>query len=175
MRNLASPRRKANKKAPAPVARRSVIVDVATQGLRVVEGRKTVAAFPISTSKFGLGSEEGSFKTPVGRFRIARKIGGTAPLWTVFRSRKNTGLLAKPGGKEDLVLTRILTLDGLEKQNANSLARYIYIHGTNQERLIGRPASHGCVRLRNRDMAALYNLVKKGMTVRIVPPPSSGT
>lgn len=170
MRKLTSPRRKANKKAPATAPRRSIIVDVAAQQLRVVEGRKIVAAFPVSTSRFGLGSKEGSLKTPVGRFRIARKIGGTAPLWTIFRSRMNTGQLAKSGGKEDLVLTRILTLDGLEKRNANSLARYIYIHGTNQERLIGRPASHGCVRLRNRDMAALYDLVKRGTQVRIVPP-----
>lgn len=170
MRKLPPPRRKANKKAAASAVRRSVVVDVAKQELRVVEGRKTLAVFPVSTSKSGLGSKEGSLKTPVGRFVIARKIGGTAPLWTIFRSRKNTGKLAKPGGKEDLVLTRILTLDGLEKQNANSLARYIYIHGTNQERLIGRPASHGCVRLRNRDMAALYDLVKKETPVRIIPP-----
>ena len=172
MRKLTSPSRKANKKAPATAARRSVIIDVAIQKLRVFEGRKTIATFPVSTSKFGLGSLEGSLKTPVGRFRIARKIGGTAPLWTIFRSRKNTGKLAKPGGKDDLVLTRILTLNGLEKQNANSLARYIYLHGTNQEGLIGRPASHGCVRLRNRDVVSLYRMVKKGTPVRIVPPPS---
>lgn len=137
-----------------------------------MEGRKTAAEFPVSTSKFGLGFQEGSYKTPTGRFRIARKIGGTAPLWTIFRARRNTGQKAKPGGKEDLVLTRILTLDGLDRANANSLARYIYIHGTNQERLIGRPASHGCVRLRNKDMAALYKLVRNGTPVRIIGPRS---
>ena len=144
------------------------MVDVARQTLRVMDGRKVAAEFPISTSKFGLGFEEGSFKTPTGKFRIARKIGGTAALWTIFRARKNTGRRAKPGGKEDLVLSRILTLDGLDRANANSLARYIYIHGTNQERLIGRPASHGCVRLRNTDMAKLYRLVRRGTAVRIV-------
>lgn len=133
-----------------------------------MDGRKVAAEFPVSTSKFGLGSKEGSYKTPTGRFRIARKIGGTAPLWTIFRARKNTGRRAKQGGKEDLVLSRILTLDGLDRSNANSLARYIYIHGTNQERLIGRPASHGCVRLRNTDMAKLYRLVRRGTAVRIV-------
>ena len=143
---------------------------MATQTLKVLEGRKAFAEFRISTSKFGLGFKEGSYKTPTGRFRVARKIGGTAPLWTIFRARKNTGRRAKPGGKEDLVLTRILTLDGLDRANANSLARYIYIHGTNQERQIGRPASHGCVRLRNKDMAALYTMVSKGTPVRIVPP-----
>ena len=144
------------------------MVDVATQTLRVLEGRKTAAEFPVSTSKFGLGFQEGSYKTPTGKFCIARKIGGTAEPWTIFRARKNTGQKAKPGGEEDLVLTRILTLDGLDRANANSLARYIYIHGTNQERLIGRPASHGCVRLRNKDMADLYKMVRKGSPVRIL-------
>ncbi|MBU3666000.1 MAG: L,D-transpeptidase [Chthoniobacterales bacterium] len=171
MEKLSPRRREANKKAQPP-SPRALVVNVGTQTLRVIEGRKTVATFSVSTSKFGLGNKEGSLKTPTGRFRIARKIGGTAPLWTIFRARKNTGRRAKPGGKDDLVLTRILTLDGLEKSNANSLARYIYIHGTNQEHLIGRPASHGCVRLRNLDMAKLYRLVRKGSLVRIVPPVS---
>ena len=146
------------------------MVDVATQTLRVLEGRKTAAEFPVSTSKFGLGFQEGSYKTPTGKFRIARKIGGTAEPWTIFRARKNTGRKAKPGGDEDLVLTRILTLDGLERANANSLARYIYIHGTNQEHLIGMPASHGCVRLRNADMIALHRMVRAGTPVRILAP-----
>lgn len=146
------------------------MVDVAGQTLRVMEGRKVAAEFPVSTSKFGLGFEEGSYKTPTGKFRIARKIGGSAPPWTIFRARKNTGHLAKPGGKEDLVLTRILTLDGLERHNANSLARYIYIHGTNQEHLIGTAASHGCVRLRNSDMISLHRMVRAGTPVRILPP-----
>ena len=160
----------ANKKARRGKSARSVVVDVAKQSLRVLEGRKTVAEFPVSTSKFGLGFEEGSYKTPTGRFRIARKIGRRAPLWTIFRARQDTGRLAAPGGDEDLVLTRILTLDGLEKRNANSLQRFIYIHGTNQEHLIGTPASHGCVRLRNEDMATLHSLVTAGDPVRIVPP-----
>jgi len=135
-----------------------------------MEGRKVAAEFPVSTSKFGLGFEEGSFKTPTGKFRIARKIGGRAMPWTIFRARKSTGYLAKPGGQEDLVLTRILTLDGLERHNANSLARYIYIHGTNQEDLIGTPASHGCVRLRNADMICLHRMVSAGTPVRVVAP-----
>ena len=158
----------ANKKARSAKAARSLVVDVATQTLRVMDGRKIAAAFPVSTSKFGLGFREGSYKTPTGRFRIARKIGSSAPLWTIFRARKSTGRKAKPGGKEDLVLTRILTLDGLDRQNANSLARYIYIHGTNQESLIGTPASHGCVRLRNKDMARLYRMVTKGTRLHIL-------
>ena len=160
----------ANKKARPAKAARSLVVDVATQTLRVMDGRKVAAEFPVSTSKFGLGFQEGSYQTPTGKFRIARKIGGSAPPWTIFRARKNTGHKAKPGGDEDLVLTRILTLDGLEPRNANSLARYIYIHGTNQEHLIGTPASHGCVRLRNADMIALHRMVRAGTPVRIVAP-----
>ncbi len=160
----------ANKKARPAKAARSLVVDVATQTLRVMDGRKVAAEFPVSTSKFGLGFQEGSYQTPTGKFRIARKLGGSAPPWTIFRARKNTGRKAKPGGDEDLVLTRILTLDGLEPRNANSLARYIYIHGTNQEHLIGTPASHGCVRLRNADMIALHRMVRAGTHVRIAAP-----
>ena len=160
----------ANKKARPAKAARSLVVDAATQTLRVMDGRKVAAEFPVSTSKFGLGFQEGSYQTPTGKFRIARKIGGSAPPWTIFRARKNTGRKAKPGGDEDLVLTRILTLGGLEPRNANSLARYIYIHGTNQEHLIGTPASHGCVRLRNADMIALHRMVRAGTPVRIVAP-----
>jgi len=151
---------------------RSLLVDVASQTLRVMDGHKVAAEFPVSTSKFGLGFKEGSYKTPTGKFRIARKIGRRAAPWTIFRARQNTGRKARPGGEEDLVLTRILTLDGLQKRNANSLARFIYIHGTNQEHLIGTPASHGCIRLRNTDMIALHDMVGAGTQVRIAAPAS---
>jgi L,D-transpeptidase YbiS len=118
-----------------------------------------VRTYPVSTSKFGVGSEEGSYRTPLGAFRIAEKIGEGAPLGAVFKSRIPTGEIAGQGGEEDLVLTRILRLDGLDPENANTLSRYIYIHGTNHEALIGQPASHGCVRLRNADMVDLFNQV----------------
>lgn len=142
-------------------------MDVATQTLRVMDGRKVAASFPVSTSKFGLGCEEGSYRTPTGRFVVHQKIGRGAPAWTLFRSRQNTGTIAAPGGDEDHVLTRILTLDGLGRANANSLRRYIYIHGTNREDLIGRPASHGCVRMRNADMIALHDMIEEGTPVTI--------
>lgn len=146
------------------------MVDIATQTLHVLEDRRPVAVFPVSTSKFGTGFTEGSYRTPTGKFRIARKIGAGAAAWTIFRARKSTGRKAEPGGADDLVLSRILTLDGLERRNANSLARYIYIHGTNQEDLIGTPASHGCIRLRNKDMVMLHRMVRAGTPVRIVAP-----
>ena len=150
-----------------PAAGRRIEVDVDTQSLRVLEGNIPIAEFPVSTSRFGLGFEEGSFRTPTGRFVVRDKIGHGAAPCTIFRARVDTGERAAPGGDEDLVLTRILTLDGLEPANANTLARYVYIHGTNQEHLIGQPASHGCVRLRNEDMIALHDLVSVGTPVVI--------
>ena len=147
-------------------------MDVASQTVRVLDGRRLLARFPVSTSKFGLGCEEGSYRTPTGRFVIHRKIGAGAPPWTIFRSRENTGQIARPGGDEDLVLTRILTLEGLGRANANTRRRYVYFHGTNQEDAIGRPASHGCIRLRNADMVALHDLVRAGTPVTIKPPPA---
>jgi L,D-transpeptidase YbiS len=157
-------------KRPRPPSARHIVVDVATQTLRVLEDTRIAAEFPVSTSRFGLGSEEGSFRTPTGRFVVRDKIGEGAIPWSVFSSRKSTGETAFPGGDEDLVLTRILTLDGLEAGNANTLSRYIYIHGTNQEDLIGTPVSHGCVRMRNDDIITLHDMVEPGTPVTILPP-----
>ena len=126
-------------------------------------------SYPVSTSQFGLGTEEGSFKTPPGRFEIAEKIGAGAPPGAVFKSRVATGALGDPADPEDLVQTRILWLHGLEPENANTRGRYIYIHGTNHEEEIGTPASHGCVRMRNSDIAELFELVAEGTPVTIQP------
>ena len=157
--------------APPATAARRLVVDVASQTLRVMEGASVAAEFPVSTSRFGLGCEEGSFRTPTGRFIVHDKIGQGAPAWTVFRARERTGEMAAPGGAEDLVLTRILTLDGLDPENANTLGRLVYIHGTNQEQLLGNPDSHGCIRLRNDDMVLLHDMVPAGTRVEIPPPP----
>ncbi len=146
----------------------SLRVDVAQQTLHLLSNGVLVKSWPVSTSKFGLGSEPGSFRTPLGKFRIYGKIGEGAPPWSVFKSRLPTGEIAIPGGEEDGVLTRILWLDGLEDSNRNTRERYIYIHGTNQEELIGQPASHGCIRLRNRDVMELFSMVPEGAGVEIV-------
>lgn len=144
-----------------------LLVDTKEQTLRVLGAGGLLATYPVSTSKFGLGFQEGSFRTPTGRFQIAEKIGEKAPPWMIFKSRLPTGFLAGPGGEEDLVLTRILWLEGLDPENANTRDRYIYIHGTNQEELIGTPASHGCVRLRNDHMIELFNHVSEGTPLEI--------
>jgi lipoprotein-anchoring transpeptidase ErfK/SrfK len=145
----------------------SLHVSVSKQRLDVVEGACVVASYPISTSKFGLGSEPGSYKTPIGRFVIEKKFGEDAPPWAVFKSRQATGEIAAEGGDEDAILSRILWLGGMEPHNANTRERYIYIHGTNQESLIGSPASHGCVRMRNADIVDLYDRVPLGTEVVI--------
>jgi len=142
-------------------------VDVARQTLHFLLNGVAVKSWPVSTSKFGLGAEPGSMKTPLGKFRICEKFGGDAPAWAVFKSRQPTGEIAAPGGEEDGVLSRILWLEGLEEANRNTKDRYIYIHGTNQEHLVGEPASHGCIRLRNEDVIELFALVPPGTGVEI--------
>lgn len=86
----------------------------------------------------------------------------------IFRGRLPTGTVSQQGGSDDLVLTRILWLEGLDPENANTRDRYIYIHGTNQEHLIGTPASHGCIRLRNGDMIELFGRIAEGTPVEIL-------
>ena len=140
-------------------AQPKIHVSVSKQELTLKSGRKKLAAYPISTSRFGLGSKEGSMKTPTGRFRIAEKIGDGMPLGTVFKSRRPVKATKKMLRGEDLVMTRILWLDGVQRANANTYERFIYIHGTNHEAQIGEPASHGCIRMRNTDLMALFDRV----------------
>ncbi len=146
----------------------SLHVSVAGQTLEVRtptgEVRRT---YPVSTSRFGLGTKPGSLRTPLGAFRVAEKLGGGEALGTVFKSRQPTGEIGLDSTDEDLVLTRILWLEGAESHNANTRERYIYIHGTNHEAHLGRPASHGCVRMSNADVAELYEMVPPGTEVRI--------
>lgn len=134
-------------------------ISVKKQELTLKLGRKKLATYPISTSRFGLGSKEGSLKTPTGKFRIAERIGEGMPLGTVFKSRRPVKATKKMLREDDLVMTRILWLDGLEPANANTYERFIYIHGTNHEGQIGEPASHGCIRMRNRDLVELFDRV----------------
>jgi len=143
-------------------------VSISSQQLTLWDGQRQVRAWPVSTSKFGIGFEEGSYKTPVGGFVISEKIGEEAELGTIFKARKPVGHW-EPGisTEEDLVLTRILRLDGIESRNANTFDRYVYIHGTNGEGRIGRRASHGCIRLRNQDMIDLYDHVPEKTPVWI--------
>ncbi len=153
------------KKRPEPKIR----ISVRRQQLVLKSGRKKLAEYPVSTSRFGLGSKEGSFKTPTGKFRISEKIGDGMPVGTVFKSRRPVKATQKLLREEDLVMTRILWLDGLQRRNANTHDRYVYIHGTNHEEKIGTAASHGCVRMKNADLLELFEEVKVGTLVEIAP------
>ena len=146
----------------------SLRIDAARQRLEVLREGQVHKSYAISTSRFGLGFEHGSNKTPLGRFVVGEKIGAGAALGAVFRSRQPTGELASQGGEEDLILTRILWLAGLDEANANTRERYIYIHGTNQEELLGTPASHGCVRMSNADIKEFFDETPEGTVVEIV-------
>ncbi len=106
-------------------------------------------------------------KTPLGRFRIGEKIGDGLPPGTVFCSRVPLAPDEALPPIDDLVLTRILWLDGTETHNTNTRDRYIYIHGTNHEEEIGRPASHGCIRMKSDDLVALFDRVPVGTSVLI--------
>ena len=146
----------------------SLRVSVARQEMEVIDAAgHVVRRFPVSTSRFGLGTEEGSFRTPPGRFRVGEKFGHGAELGAVFKNRLATGENGLGAIDGDLVLTRILWLEGDEDANANTRARYIYVHGTNHESAIGQAASHGCVRMRNADVAELYELTPPGTAVTI--------
>jgi lipoprotein-anchoring transpeptidase ErfK/SrfK len=150
-------------------AQTRIRISVAKQRLTLQRGRRVERTYPVSTSKFGLGTQEGSFKTPTGRFRIADKIGAGEPIDTAFKARVPIRPSAAELRSDDLVMSRILWLDGLGKRNANTHARYIYIHGTNHEEQIGERASHGCVRMKNADVAELFDLVEVGTPVVIAP------
>lgn len=143
-------------------------VHVPSQTLDLLRDDQVVRRFAISTSRFGIGSEPGSYKTPAGSFRIAEKIGDDAPPGMIFVSRIPTGQYGQETDDKDHVQTRILWLDGLEEGNANTRERYIYIHGTNSESELGTPVSVGCIRMSNLDIIELYDLVDIDTPVQIV-------
>jgi len=121
-------------------------------------------SFPISTAANGLGNRFDSHKTPTGIHRIKQKIGGDAPAEMIFEAREPTGRICKntDNQEKDEITSRIMWLDGLEPGfnkggEYDSFSRYIYIHGTSDERRIGKPVSHGCIRMTNKDVIELYD------------------
>ncbi len=149
---------------------RRLVVSIDDQSLEVIDGSEMIRRFPISTAAKGMGFMLGSYRTPTGNFRISEKIGGDECLGTIFKSRLPIGIWA-PGDDccEDLILSRILRLDGLDEENTNTLERNIYIHGTNNTAQLGQPASHGCIRLACDEMIELFNLVTEGTELEIQP------
>jgi hypothetical protein len=154
---------------PKPaLAQPSIVVSVPDQTLALINDGVVVLRYRVSTSKFGLGDGSGTYATPLGTMAVASKIGANAPLGAVFKNRRPTGEVLKPNAPgRDPIVSRILWLRGLEKQNARAYSRNIYIHGTPEERLIGRPASYGCIRMRSQDIAQLFNAVPVGTRIDI--------
>jgi lipoprotein-anchoring transpeptidase ErfK/SrfK len=145
----------------------SLHISLRDQLLTVKEGDESIRTFLVSTSLFGVGSEEGSMKTPIGKFRIGQKIGHNQLPETIFKNRQPFDQTTDDFRDDDLVMSRILWLEGLEEHNANTRDRYIYIHGTNHEDKIGEPASHGCIRMTNTDVIELFDLVDEQTPVVI--------
>lgn len=149
--------------------RGKMIVSVKDQRMLLLdEDNRPVRMYPVSTSKFGLGNRKGSNRTPLGKMTVARKIGGNLPSGAVLKSRRFTGEVLRPNAPgRDPIVSRILWLKGEEAHNRNTYRRFIYIHGTPEERMIGRPASYGCIRMRSADVIDLYNRVDAGAEIMV--------
>ncbi|MDA8683629.1 L,D-transpeptidase [Gammaproteobacteria bacterium] len=155
----------------------TIEIDISKQRLFLLDNMEIVRSYPISSSKYGEGSTQNSFKTPLGNHVIKEMIGNNAIKNTIFSSRINTKRQAEiihdeAKSDNDYVTTRIMWLDGQEEgknkgKGVDSYQRYIYIHGTHEEGLIGQKASHGCIRMFNSDVIELFNDVKKGTKVYI--------
>ncbi|MBC3918875.1 L,D-transpeptidase [Undibacterium sp. CY18W] len=152
--------------------RHQLIISVSEQRMHVLEDGKEVASYPVSTAKRGVGDMPDSYMTPGGRMQVAEKFGDGMPMGTVFKDRKPTGeIVAVDAPGRDPVVTRIFWLRGLEERNRNAYPRFIYIHGTPQESLLGTPASFGCIRMRSVDIAELYERVGTGAQVDVIETP----
>jgi len=154
-------------------------ISIAKQTLILLDNAGTVRAkYHVSTAANGAGCEKNSGCTPLGEHIIRVKIGAGTPLNTVFAGRRPTGEICTPElmaqfPSRDWILTRILWLSGTEigknrLGNVDSMQRFIYIHGTPDSEPMGVPRSHGCVRMRNADVMALFDAVEVGTRVVIV-------
>ncbi len=154
-----------------------IIINTTEQMMYVVKDNTQIAEYTVSTGKTGEGNRAGSGQTPLGFHKIVEKIGDGATLGTIFVGKKNTGKLTMIYTDEtdvdnDPVVTRILSLDGLERGynkggNVDSFNRFIYIHGTHEEGLLGTKTSHGCIRMKNTEVIELFNIVPNHTMVYI--------
>ncbi|MFK5923171.1 MAG: L,D-transpeptidase [Verrucomicrobiota bacterium] len=153
-----------------------VVISVKEQKLALYKEGKLVRKYPVSTSKFGEGDKPGSYRTPLGTMKVAEKIGGSAPRGAVFKSRRRTGEILKPNAPgRDPIVSRIIWLTGTESRNRHAYKRFIYIHGTAEEKKIGQTASYGCIRMRSRDVINLYRKIGTGTEVEVVRGPLPGS
>jgi len=147
-----------------------IVISVPDQQLAVIDRGKLISKYAISTSKFGLGDGNGTYRTPLGTLFVSAKFGDRLPAGAVIKNRVPTGEVVNanaPG--RDAIVSRVIWLRGMEQQNRSARDRCIYIHGTPEERRIGTPASFGRIRMRSRDVIALYDLAHIGMHVTVTP------
>lgn len=156
-----------NDTPPRAVVRDGVAITLKDQKLTVLRDGKKVKDYSISSSKFGMGSRNGSNRTPLGIHAVTKKVGEGQPEGMVFKGCRPTGEVVKADTGRDPIVTRVIQLAGLESFNKNSHSRRIYIHGTPEEKRIGQPASYGCIRMRSKDVVDLYRRVYRGMPVAI--------
>lgn len=159
------------------MAERLIRISIPDQRLTLVVGEQLLAVYPVSTARNGPGERRGSGCTPRGWHRIRLKIGAGLPLDTVFVGRRPTGEIYSPElaaryPERDWILTRILWLTGLEPGRnrggeCDTLRRFIYIHGCPDTAPLGVPLSHGCIRMHNQDLLALFEEVMAGDRVLI--------
>ena len=155
-----------------------VFISIKKQKLYHIKNNKIVNKYIISSSKYGVGNQEGSNKTPLGLHKIKEKHGEKTPINGKMIGRIFYGNIAniytdKTESKTDDITTRILWLEGLEKgknlgPGIDSYERYIYIHGTSEEGKLGEPASNGCIRMKNKDIFDLYKRLEVGTLVLIL-------
>src|SRR5438105_13513000 len=145
-----------------------IIISVPDQQLALIDRGKFISKYSISTSKFGLGDSNGSYRTPLGVLFVSGKFGHHLPAGAVSKNRMSTGEIVNPNAPgRDAIVSRVIWLRGMEQQNHSARDRCIYIHGTPEERRIGTVASFGCIRMRSKDVIALYDLAHIGMHVTI--------
>ena len=155
-----------------------LFISIANQELYHIKNKKIINTFTISSSKYGTGNKNGSNKTPLGLHKIKEKYGEKTPIngrmiGRIFYGEISTIYQDATKSKTDDITSRILWLEGLEKGKnkgigIDSYKRYIYIHGTSEEGRLGTPASHGCIRMKNKDVIDLYKIVKVGTLVLIL-------
>ncbi len=149
--------------------RNKMIVSVSDQRMVLLRDGTPVKTYKISTSKFGVGDQPRSNRTPLGHLQVAKKIGDRAAQGAVFKSRRQTGEIIAPNSPgRDPIVTRIMWLTGSEARNQNTFRRTIYIHGTPEENRLGTPASYGCIRMGSRDVVDLYNRIGTGADVFVI-------
>lgn len=155
----------------------NILINIPKQTLKLFDNETLIKQYQISSAANGVGEQKNSFQTPRGKHIIRAKIGEGAPVDSVFVGRRQTGEIYQSEMRtnypeRDWILTRILWLSGLELGknrlgNVDTMQRYIYIHGTPDEVEMGKPGSHGCIRMKNAEIIELFDLVSVGSPVTI--------